>query len=165
MNEVFDPITFFITVPGVIALVNWAKSVGMPAGKLVPLVSMLLGIGLNVAQAIVFADGPITAQLIWVAVAGGVFVGLGASGIHDVAKRVGKAPAEAVKEGAGDTAMMLNELLTGGGDPFQDVIEMRGADGTVIAGPAHDMGLLPGDEVRPYKGQVEEEPVAEVPHV
>ena len=74
-----------VTVPGVIALVKWAKSFGI-TGKWSMLLAMVLGIGLNVAQYAV--ENPITMEGLWGAVTAGAVMGLAASGIYDTARTI-----------------------------------------------------------------------------
>lgn len=79
--DIGTAVALIVSVPGVIALVNLAKSV-VDLGKFAALVAFVLGVGINLAAwaagaAYVGADPFSVAAL-------GAMTGLAASGIHDV---------------------------------------------------------------------------------
>lgn len=78
-----DPIiTTVLTVPAILALVTIARDLGLPS-KLAPVSAVILGVALGIAEQ----------QLghfpIWQAGAGGLLVGLAASGVYDASKLAG----------------------------------------------------------------------------
>lgn len=78
-----DPIiTTLLTAPAILALVTIGRDLGLPA-KLAPVVAVVLGIGLGVAEQ----------QLghlpIYQAAVQGALIGLAASGVYDVSKLAG----------------------------------------------------------------------------
>ena len=74
------------TVPAVIALCTIARDLGLPA-KVTPVLALLCGVALQALQAVA-VDGSLTN---WPEVViQGIILGLGASGVYDGAKVVGK---------------------------------------------------------------------------
>lgn len=74
-----DPIFTLATIPAILALVQFCKELGLP-GKGAMLLSLLLGVGLNVLD-FYFTDLPL-----YQAIVGGVLLGLAAAGVYDTAK-------------------------------------------------------------------------------
>ena len=73
------------TVPAVVALVELAKGLGLPA-RLAPLAAVLLGIGAQLLEAVT------TGASLTAAVPTGLILGLTASGLWDIAGRVRPEP-------------------------------------------------------------------------
>lgn len=69
------------TVPAVLALVTLAKDLGLPK-PLAPLLAVILGIGVSVADAVA------NHAAVYPAVVAGTLLGLGAAGVYDTAKVV-----------------------------------------------------------------------------
>lgn len=74
-----DTVTTLATIPAILALVNLAKRVGLPANAALVL-AVALGVALNTADYL-WAD-----NLLYQAIADGLIRGLGAAGLYDVAK-------------------------------------------------------------------------------
>ncbi|MDK9294559.1 hypothetical protein FAM19031_000597 [Propionibacterium freudenreichii] len=68
-----------ISVPGILALVNLLKSIGL-SGRWSALAAVLLGVGLSVAHWALADWGA------WQAAESGIVLGLGAAGLWDVTK-------------------------------------------------------------------------------
>lgn len=69
------------TAPAILALVNLAKSLGLPT-RLAALLAVVLGVALNVADHALAGSGA------YQAAAAGLVMGLGAAGLYDVAVTV-----------------------------------------------------------------------------
>ena len=82
-----------ISVPGILALTNLIKSLGVP-GKWSALVAVLLGVGLNAANYLLHDAG------LWQAAQQGLIMGLGAAGLWDVTKT--DSPGELPKRAEGN---------------------------------------------------------------
>lgn len=80
-----ETIVTIATVPAVIALVTLAKDLGLPS-KLAPLVSVLLGVGLTVLDALATTGVGNWYQII----STGIILGLSASGLYDGARIIGE---------------------------------------------------------------------------
>ena len=76
-----DPVLAIATVPGVVALVELAKRLGLPV-SLAPLAAVLLGVGAQMLT--VASQGGSYMQ----ALSAGLILGLSAAGLWDVAGRV-----------------------------------------------------------------------------
>ena len=68
-----------ISVPGIIAIVNLLKSIGL-SGRWSALVAVALGVGLSLAHWALADSGA------WQAAESGIVLGLGAAGLWDVTK-------------------------------------------------------------------------------
>lgn len=82
-----NAVTLLATIPAILALVNLAKQLGLPA-KAALVVAVLLGVGLNVA------DYLWASVALYQAISNGLILGLSAAGLYDVAKTVGAAVVE-----------------------------------------------------------------------
>lgn len=78
-----DPVVVtLVTVPAILGLVTVARDLGMPA-KLAPVTAAIVGTGLGVAEQML-GGSPV-----FQAGAGGLLVGLAATGLYDTAKLAG----------------------------------------------------------------------------
>lgn len=82
--DIATAVTVIISVPGVLALVNLAKTV-VDLGKWAALVSFVLGIGINLAA--FYCGAAYGGANLFGVVAIGALTGLGASGLYDVTSR------------------------------------------------------------------------------
>lgn len=73
-----DPIVALATLPAIVALVNLAKRLGLD-GKAALVLAVVLGVGLSVA------DYSFAGQGWYAAATSGLILGLGASGLYDLA--------------------------------------------------------------------------------
>lgn len=92
-----ESIVTVASIPAILALVNLAKQFGV-AGKWAALLSVVLGIGLQVADATLAVDAVLTPQTIYSAAATGLVLGLSAAGLYDVAATIGAKATEPVVE-------------------------------------------------------------------
>lgn len=74
-----DAVTTLVSVPAILALVNLAKQLGVPA-KIAPVLAIVLGVGLSVATHYFGSDPAFAAG------ASGLMLALAASGLYDVTK-------------------------------------------------------------------------------
>ena len=77
-----DTVSMILTVPAILALVNLAKTLGLPT-RLAALAAVLLGVGLSIAH-VYLAGTPV-----WGALTTGAILGLSAAGLYDTAKATG----------------------------------------------------------------------------
>ena len=81
-----DPVvTTLLTPAAILALVSIARGLGVPV-KLAPLLAIVLGVALGVAEQ------ALGASPLYQAAVGGLLMGLSASGVYDVAKLAGASP-------------------------------------------------------------------------
>lgn len=85
----FDPITTLASVPGIVALVNLGKGLGL-SGRWSALAAVVLGVALNLAS------WGLAGYTWYSAAADGLILGLGAAGLYDLTS--GPAPRRAVGE-------------------------------------------------------------------
>ena len=76
-----ETLTLLATAPAILALVNLAKSFGV-AGRWSAALAVVLGVGLSVT------DGLYGAEPLYGWIAGGLLLGLGVSGLYDLATLV-----------------------------------------------------------------------------
>jgi hypothetical protein len=108
--ETIDVVTLIASVPAIVALVNLAKSVGLPS-KWSPVVAIFLGVALNVLV-VLYGDTELFA-----AVARGVIYALSASGLYDLV------PAGVTSYATVDsTATVTSET------PIADTVDYAGED-------------------------------------
>ena len=77
-----DTVTTLATAPAILALVGLAKDLGLPT-RYAALLSVVLGVGLAAADHALAGSGAYSA------VASGLVLGLGATGLYDAARLVG----------------------------------------------------------------------------
>lgn len=83
-----DTLTVIVSVPAILAIVNFAKSVGI-SGRFSIALAVGLGVVLNVANYYLGANGGYQAAV------QGLILGLSAAGLYDVTKTVKPAPVAA----------------------------------------------------------------------
>ena len=105
-----DAITTLATVPAILALVQLLKDLVPNLGKWSALVAVLLGVGLNVA------DGLLVNDPVYQLASQGLILGLGAAGLYEGAKVVGKGTASAITESNSETTPDEAEPVISGPD-------------------------------------------------
>lgn len=83
-----DTITTIATVPAVLALVNFAKALGVTSGRVALALAVVLGVALNVAN-YYFGNAPVYQTAIQ-----GLILGLSAAGLWDTARAINSTPSK-----------------------------------------------------------------------